>query len=91
MLAVASTKPVEVSLDLSPHADPGELLVQDLCAFDGGGKPAITGAKLEPGRDGRLVLRLTVPPDQPPGTYLGMILDRAHAEQRGTLRVSVSD
>ena len=36
------------------------------------------------------VLRLTVAPDQPPGTYLGMILDRAQAEQRGTLRVSVT-
>src|SRR5262249_27434322 len=90
-LAVSSTKPVEVSIDLSHGAELGQLVVQDLAAFEGGGKPAITGAKIEPGQDGRVILRLAVPADQPAGTYLGMILDRKRAEQRGTLRVSIGD
>jgi len=89
-LDISTTRPVEVNIDLSPDAEFSELIVQDLVAFEGGaGKPPITAVKLEPGRDGRLVLRLFVPPEQPPGTYLGMILDRAHAEQRGTLRLLI--
>ncbi len=86
---LSAAKPVEVSLDLLPGTGEGELVVQDLSAFEGGGKPPITGVRLEPGREGRLVLRLAIAPDQPPGMYIGMILDRAYAEQRGTLRVLV--
>lgn len=88
-LDMASLKAVEVDLELSPDAVIPDLLVQDLTAFDGGGKQPITGVKLEPGRDGRIVLRLAVPPDLHPGIYLGMILDRTCAAQRGTLRVLV--
>lgn len=88
-LDVSSARAVEVDLELSRDAALAELLVQDLSAFDGGGKPPLTGVKLEPGPGGRVVLRLAVSPDQPPGIYLGMILDRARAEQRGTLRVVV--
>ncbi|UQA60375.1 hypothetical protein [Polyangium aurulentum] len=86
---LTAARPVEISLDLTPGGDNAELVVQDLGAFEGGGKPPITGVRLEPGRDGRLVLRLAIAPDQPPGMYIGMILDRAYAEQRGTLRVLV--
>jgi hypothetical protein len=86
---LSAAGPVEISLDLLPDGENAELVVQDLGAFEGGGKPPITGVKLEPGRDGRLVLRLAIAPDQPPGMYIGMILDRAYAEQRGTLRVLV--
>lgn len=88
-LDVSSARAVEIDLELPRDAVITELMVQDLSAFDGGGKPPITGVKLEPGRDGRVVLRLAVLPDQPAGIYLGMILDRARAEQRGTLRVVV--
>jgi hypothetical protein len=88
-LDLSTTRPVEVSLDLSPDAELADLVVQDLSSFDGGGKPSIAGPALEAGAGGRLILRLSVAPDQPPGTYLGMILDRTYAEQRGTLRVLV--
>jgi hypothetical protein len=86
---LSATRPVEINLDLSPGSDNADLVVQDLGAFEGGGKPPIAGVRLEPGRDGRLVLRLAMAPDQPPGMYIGMILDRSSAEQRGTLRVLV--
>jgi hypothetical protein len=85
---IAGPKPIEVTLDLAPDADLEALAVQDLTALDAGGKPPIAGVKLE--RDNqRAVVRMNIPSSQPPGTYLGMIVDQARAEQRGTLRVVV--
>jgi hypothetical protein len=85
---VTAPKRVEVTLDLAPDADIAALVVQDLTALDAGGKPPITGAKLER-VEKRVVVRMSVSPSQPPGTYLGMIIDPARTEQRGGLRVVV--
>jgi hypothetical protein len=86
---VSSPTPVEVTLKLDPGSDPAGLAILDLSAVKrgpGGGAP-ITGASLER-LDGRVGVRIAVPPGQAPGVYLGVIADEM-GEERGTLRVVV--
>jgi hypothetical protein len=89
VLDVASSRPVEVELDLQPAAPGAELAVQDLRAFEPG-KPAIPGARLERLDGGRLRLHLRVPQDQPPGVYAGMVYDPARSERCGSLTVRLA-
>jgi hypothetical protein len=76
-------------LDLAPDANISALGVQDLSVLDAAGRlPPITGTRLEQ-IDGRVVVRVSVPQDQPAGTYFGSIVDRTNLEPRGTLRIIV--
>src|SRR6201999_3354096 len=63
-LDISTMRPAEGSVDLTGEVEPSELVVQDLGAFEGGGKPPIPGVRLSLGQDRRLVLRLAIAPDQ---------------------------
>lgn len=88
MIELSSPEQVEVTLDLRRGGPPGALSVQSLRSIDDDEKPAIRAVELDE-LQGRPRLRLAVPKDQPPGVYVGAILDRARGEARGTLRVRV--
>jgi hypothetical protein len=88
MIELSSPEQVEVTLDLRRGGPPGALSVQSLRAIDDDDKPAIRAVELDE-LQGRPRLRIAVPKDQPPGVYVGAILDRARGEARGTLRVRV--
>src|SRR6185436_4194932 len=72
---VTSRRRTEVILDLRPLSAEGVLRVHDLRAPDPAA-PRLCGATIAgvPGED-RVVVRLAVPDDHPPGLYSGLILD----------------
>lgn len=97
---IKTTKRVEVSLALDLEQDVTALAVLDLVALV---DPAKRGAPskapsvrpiqdvlLERAADGEVVVHMTIPADQPDGTYLGMIVDQARAEPRGDVRVRIN-
>jgi hypothetical protein len=85
---VASARRTEVIVDLPQRQLPDKLRVLDLRAPDGEA-PRLGGVTIErPGED-RLVVRLRVPDDHPPGLYSGLILDEATSLPRGTLAVRI--
>ena len=89
VLDIASSRPLEVELDLQPASGPGtELAVQDLRAFEEG-KPPIAGARLERLEGGRLRIHLRVPKEQPDGVYAGVVYDPKKRERLGSLTVRV--
>ncbi len=99
-----TTKRVEVSLVLDLAQDLTALAVLDLVALvDPTLTPTersapskaprvrpIQDVLLERTADGEVVVHITIPADQPVGTYLGMIVDQARAEPRGDLRVRIN-
>ena len=65
------------------------LTVQPLRSSDPAASP-ITGARIEPATsDGGARLDVVVPPAQPPGTYVGVIVDDESGRFAGTVRVTV--
>lgn len=88
-LDIESTRRTEVTVDLRPRSSDGALRVQDLRASEPG-LPHIQGVVIEavPGED-RMVIRIRVPDEQPPGTYSGIILDEQAGLPRGTISVRV--
>jgi hypothetical protein len=88
VLDVASSRPLEVELDLQPSGPGTELAVQDLRAFEDG-KPPIAGARLERLEGDRLRIHLRVPQEQPGGVYAGVVYDPRRRERLGSLTVRV--
>ncbi len=89
-LELESPRRTEVSFDLRPRSMGLPLVVHDLRAPESD-KPRITGVGLETVPDEeRLVLRLRIPADQPPGIYSGIILDERTSLPRGTLTVRLA-
>lgn len=96
---ISTAKSVEVSLTLDLEQDLAALAVLDLVAVSDAAErgapgqarrpPAIQDVVIERTAEDDVVVRLTVPAEQPPGTYLGMIVDRTRAEPRGDVRVRV--
>ncbi|PTL78760.1 hypothetical protein DAT35_37470 [Vitiosangium sp. GDMCC 1.1324] len=88
-LDIESSRRVEVSVELRPRSSGLSLVVHDLRAPEPD-KPRLTGVKLEvlPDEE-RMVLRLRVPEDHPPGIYSGLILDERTSLPRGTLCVRI--
>lgn len=97
---IKTTQRVEVSLVLDLEQDVTALAVLDLVALvapterGAPSKPSrvrpIQGVLIERSADGEVVVHITIPADQPVGTYLGMIVDPARAEPRGDLRVRIN-
>lgn len=89
-LELESPRRTEVSFDLRPRSLGLPLVVHDLRAPEAD-KPRITGVALETVPDEeRLVLRLRIPAEQPPGIYSGIILDERTSLPRGTLTVRLA-
>ena len=88
-LEIASRRPVEVTLDLHRNGI-AQFRVLDLRA-ESGDAPRIQGTTLEGGHAEGLRLRLTVPDDQPRGTYHAVILDSVLDSAVGTVTLRVRD
>jgi hypothetical protein len=89
-LELESPRRTEVSFDLRARALGLPLVVHDLRAPEAD-KPRITGVGLETvPEEERLVLRLRIPAEQPPGIYSGIILDERTSLPRGTLTVRLA-
>jgi hypothetical protein len=88
-LDIQSPRRIEVSVDLRPRSLALSLVVHDLRAPEPD-KPRLTGVTLEglPDEE-RVLLRLQVPEDHPPGIYSGLILDERTSLPRGTLTVRI--
>jgi hypothetical protein len=90
-VAVSSTRPAEVSIDLVPDAAGRTLVVHALRAV-GPEKPRLTDVVLEPGaRGGPLTLRVCIPATQPPGVYNGLVIDEQTNRPAGTVSVRLGD
>jgi hypothetical protein len=89
-LELESPRRTEVSFDLRPRSLGLPLVVHDLRAPEAD-KPRISGVVLETVPDEeRLILRLRIPAEQPPGIYSGIILDERTSLPRGTLTVRLA-
>lgn len=88
-LDVTARQPVQVALDLHPHAR-GPLLVYELHAPQRS-SPPLADVHLDDVESGRpATLRLRVPPGQPAGQYAGVVVDGA-GNVRGTLAVRLGE
>lgn len=86
---IQSARRIEVSVNLHPRSSGLSLMVHELRAPEPD-KPRLTGVTLQglPDEE-RLVLRLQVPEEYPPGVYSGVILDTRTSFPRGTLSVRI--
>jgi hypothetical protein len=90
-IQVVSSKAVIASVDLDPNCEGQSLAALSLNSVNSK-KPALTDVSFV--RDdvqGRLKLVVRIPDDQPPGTYIGIIVDRNSDVVRGTLRITIAD
>jgi hypothetical protein len=86
---LASSRPVRVQLDLRDSSNGRPLTTHGLHAVEAD-KPALTEIKFLPAEgDGPGTLRISIPADQPPGAYAGVVVDHATGEPHGTLSVII--
>jgi hypothetical protein len=88
-LEIASRRPVDVTVDLRKRGVV-HLRVLDLRA-EQGDAPRIQGTTLDASDPERVRIRLTVPDDQPPGTYHAVILDTVQDLAVGTITLKIPD
>ena len=89
---VTSPYPTEVSVELRPDAGPGPYIVHALRTADGA-TPRLTEVALlaaAAGSDDGPRFRIRVPPDQPAGTYNGLIIDEASSRPVGAASVRIA-
>jgi hypothetical protein len=79
-----------VTLDLKLGIDPAKVTTAGLYSLGGDANP-LTEISFGLGEGRAPELRVRIPPDQPAGTYSGVIVDLATHEPRGTLSVRVCD
>lgn len=80
-------RPTEVAVDLRPYAAGARLCVQGLRAMEPG-EPRLDDVTLEPGGPGSpLVLRIAIAPEQPAGTYNGILVEEDTSRPVGTVSV----
>ena len=90
-IEVASRRPAQVSLDLSPDCETQSLVALSVNSIDAN-KRAITGVSFVPDDiPGRLKLLVRIADDQPSGTYTGVIIDRNRGDTRGTLSIKIAE
>jgi hypothetical protein len=85
-IEVMSQCPTSVTLDL--HSAVSDALVIAPLRAQDDGKPSLTDVGFRQGEH-RAVLRIKIPPGQPPDTYSGVIIDTRSRQPKGTLCVSV--
>ena len=86
-VVVSASCPTEVALDIDPGAEAMPLRVEPLAPMEAAGGPPLAGVGIECSA-GRIQVRVTVPDDQPAGTYRGAVTD-AGGNRRGELRVEL--
>jgi hypothetical protein len=80
----------QVTSELRPHSERMTLVCRALSASDPA-KPALTDIRFEIATSGPPRVHIQVAKGQPAGEYAGPIFDAATGEQRGNLRVVLSD
>jgi len=86
---LASLQQAEVAVDVAPDLADRALTVQDLRSADPNVTP-IGGVRLEAATETTPArLHVTIPPDQPAGTYIGVVVDDASGRFAGTVTVTV--
>ncbi|MGP1676451.1 MAG: hypothetical protein ACTS6J_04760 [Burkholderiales bacterium] len=85
---VSSRVQTEVTVNLQPGADSQNLKADPLVHTERRDAPPLVSIALE-SRAGQVRVRLTVPNDQPAGTYIGALHDVTGAK-RGELRVEIA-
>ena len=89
-IEVASRRPVQVLLELSPNCESQSLVTLGVNSVDSK-KPALTDVSFLPDdATGRLKLLVRIPNDQPSGTYTGVIVDSNSGDIRGTLSIRIA-
>jgi hypothetical protein len=89
-IEVASRWPTEVWLDLRPGAARGPVVVHALRAADPE-VPRLEDVTFANGSaDEPPILRVRIPPSQPPGVYNGLVIDPRTSRPVGTVSVRVS-
>jgi hypothetical protein len=87
---VEANRRTKVMLDLRLGTGSAKLTTPGLHSLGGNASP-LTEIAFGFGEDHSPELRVKIPPDQPAGTYSGVIIDMDTHEPRGTLSVRVSD
>ena len=77
----------EVRLHLGPGATGKQLVAPALGPLDVQGAPALEGVRFS--NDGAIGLALQIPPEQPAGTYSGMVIDEASRAPVGRVTVTL--
>ncbi|MDI1482487.1 hypothetical protein [Polyangium sp. y55x31] len=77
----------EVRLHLGPGAAGKHLVAPALAALDAQGAPPLEGVRFS--NDGAIGLTLQVPPEQPAGTYSGVVIDEASRTPVGRVTVTL--
>lgn len=86
---MASQVPTRVSVEIFRPIDPSLLETTELHALNNPRHPSIAAVRLS-AEDGRLHVHLTVPPNQPAGSYVGTVFERQRQRPMGVLTVVVS-
>ena len=87
---VVSARPARVTLDMRPESTGRRLIVHDLRAA-GSDIPPLTGIRFVTGRaDALPYFCISVPAQQPVGSYHGVVLDQDSGQVCGTLSVRIS-
>lgn len=97
---VVSARPARVTLDMRPESAGRRLIVHDLRAA-GSEMPPLTGIRFVTGRTDALrtdalrtdalpYFRISVPAQQPVGSYHGLVMDQDSGQVCGTLSVRIS-
>ncbi len=90
-LAISSSRPAQVSIDLREGSQKLALTTLGLRAVEPD-KPVLNDVSLEPETPGAgLRLRIAIPENHPAGTYSGVIVNRETGEVRGTLSVRIAE
>jgi hypothetical protein len=86
---IVSSRRTEITVELKPGSGGAALVAYDLRPHDPQ-LPPIAGVTIEPKpTENRVVIRLDVPHDRPPGTYTGVIVDKRTNLPQGTLAVRI--
>ncbi|HWP65053.1 MAG TPA: hypothetical protein VNO26_03960, partial [Candidatus Limnocylindria bacterium] len=89
VVRLAARQDVEVAVDVAPELADRTLTVQPLRSADPATAP-IVGVRLEPATaTAPPRLHVAIPPDQPAGTYVGVVVDDASGRFAGTVTVTV--
>jgi len=88
-LEISSRRPIDVTVDLRKRGV-AQFRVLDLRA-EQGDAPRIPGTTLDASDPELVRIRLTVPDDQPPGTYHAVILDAVQDLAVGTVTLKIPD
>jgi hypothetical protein len=86
-LQVESVRPATVTVDLQPRAAGASLVCHDLRTADPS-KPRLAAAAIDGGSgEEPVAVRIRIPPEQPPGTYRGEVIDTATSLPAGSVVV----